>query len=308
MPIYHRERFFAWIDTETTGLAHDDVPIEVAMIITNEKLEEQVRFVSFINLYTPREFLVPDGELWKWDVQAQPAAEVHRIDPEELKESINQPHLVALRMTGVLECFTRQHKGKLNRPIMVSDNPVFDWRMLKKIFTRQHVSTWPFHYSTWSAIMLHAALSVPYPKSEDKEHRALSGIEGLLDRTRKVLGILEETFVKISGKGVLEVYSAKEIIVDDPEFGFGELSKKDRSKHLKRFDENVPQKARTAGKLISERLTEDEFPLAYGEVQSPPAAELREEMRAARKGRRQSFEKRTGNNSAVRETPLLEDQ
>jgi hypothetical protein len=181
MKIYDKARLFCWMDVETTGLGPDDVPIEVAMVVTDENLEEVARHESLIKPCAPKRFIQADtGE---WLQRSLEAFSVHGITPEEVLAAPPDRLVITklLEVVGPVDPSTR--------PIIVSDNPVFEHRMLRTLFEQAGMTArWPFHYNSWSPVMLTSALGAGRPK---KEHRAMSDVEGMLDHVKRTLRKLD---------------------------------------------------------------------------------------------------------------------
>lgn len=203
MQIYHKQRTFAWVDVETTGIAPDDVAIEVAVIFTDEKLEVLETYESLVNLHPLQRHLHvgEDG----WTRRARGAFDVHGIPAEEVLAAPS-PREVALDLERLAGSF----KVGRARPILVSDNPLFDVKHLRTIFLQGGLLTrpeyignggrlWPFHYSAWSPIMLLSACGIRPEK--ERAHRALADVHHYLDQTLQALKIVDLCREAATAKG-----------------------------------------------------------------------------------------------------------
>jgi len=181
-------RFFAWTDFETTGLSEQDRPIELAIIMTDEQLNEVDRFQSLIRMNHPDQFMGSlVGQTPVWLPKAQEAAKVHKIKASEILDA------PLARFVGIdLIKFLAQYGGNTGRkkPILVSDNPRFEDQMLNALVVESGVKVkHSLYYNMWSPIMLTTALGLGRPK---KNHRAMGDVEGMLGHVRKAAKILDE--------------------------------------------------------------------------------------------------------------------
>jgi hypothetical protein len=193
MKLYHRPRLFAWLDTETTGLEDDDVPIEVACTLTDEYLNVLGEMHELIRI-SP---LVEDRLVTRaldWADRSRPAYAVHQIPFHRLAdEGKSGPHVVEA-LVRLLEPHFVLRDG-IEKPILVTDNPTFDHKMLRILFWqvgRRRQDQWPFHHNPWSPTMLWAAANLPYI---DKPHRADLDVRLMLEQTRLALEVLDPDFV-----------------------------------------------------------------------------------------------------------------
>jgi hypothetical protein len=184
MRIYHRPRVFCWLDTETTGIGLDDVPVQVGFVLTDEHLNPLGEDEFLVRPATAiRENFIRDRE---WTARTADSFAVHNLSVVEVLEKGLSPSAAASRLIDHLKPHTTDKK-----PILVSDNPVFDERMLRTLFWQagyRSQAQWPFHYSAWSPVMLQTALGLRAPT---KPHNALADVKAMLDRTREALELLE---------------------------------------------------------------------------------------------------------------------
>lgn len=170
-------------DFETTGIADDDIPIEVGLIYCDQELNIRETFQSFINPGCPRQDLVTQERLR--------AFKVHGIMPEDIMNA-PAPEWVADRVREMCKRATMKNSRK---PVLTSDNIRFEWLHMKKLikfFDGQpsYNIVDSFHYCGWDSTLLLDATGVGDPKPA---HRALADA-GLLhaalvkamDRTRNL--------------------------------------------------------------------------------------------------------------------------
>ncbi len=162
------------MDFETNGLNVLDgtsIPIEIGVIVTDNMLNFQESYTALI---------MPDSSdrtKVSWTGAEIIAYEVHKISVAEwINKSISyqscKEHLVALanKYTEV------DHTGKQIKPIIISDNAIFETACVCQIFGNEDYRNF-FHYSSWdSNILLEHVVGDPIPV-----HRALKDC-GLLYR------------------------------------------------------------------------------------------------------------------------------
>ena len=162
------------MDFETNGLNvfdGKDIPIEIGVIVADNMLNFQESYTALI---------MPDSSYRTrvvWTGDEVYAYNIHKIEVEEwINKSISyqscKEHLVALanKYTKV------DHNGKKVKPIIISDNAVFETACIRQVFGNDDYRD-VFHYSTWdSNVLLEHVVGDPIPA-----HRALKDC-GLLYR------------------------------------------------------------------------------------------------------------------------------
>lgn len=148
-----------FVDFETTGCDFfTDYPIEVGLIFCNEKLStlDTLNTMIYFEEDERRPLDLRKGERLE-------AAKVHKISQEEYERYAKTPKAVCQeieRRVVALEC---EHP-----PVLVSDNPVFDYYFMQKLF---HIAKrkFPFYYHALGLDSMWALCPVQRGKSP---HRA----------------------------------------------------------------------------------------------------------------------------------------
>ena len=206
---YQKLVFF---DFETTGLDMNsdpqigDFPIELALLVTDHKLNIIGKsFVSLINW----DIITDSYNNKNWG--NLPATKVHNIKLDDIlelgirhnvnnrhdKHDILIPHLIETYLNNL-------PLNEDDQLILVSDNPYFDFTLLKKMYNvkTENPCQFPFHYNCYSPLMLFKAINMENNNKHKKVHRALDDVYDLykscviaFDR----LGIFEEEKVDKDG-------------------------------------------------------------------------------------------------------------
>lgn len=168
------------MDFETTGLnifaGGYDFPIEIGVIVTDSKLNIQETYTSLI---------MPDLKYKTKDVwvgSEVDAYNVHKITIKEWVDNSISYGLCKHQLANLAKKYTTISPNRLKpiKPIIISDNAVFDTACLQQIFnnnlsdddyTTNCVEDYRdyFHYSTWDTnVLLEHIVGDPVPV-----HRAL---------------------------------------------------------------------------------------------------------------------------------------
>jgi len=124
-------------DTETTGLDYEnDLPIEVGLVFCNRNWEIIDTYQAFVAW---PEITGQDG----WTKKQWQASIVHQIPFSEYRK--------LAKPTSVIVKEIMERTGQPPRkPVLISDNAVFDFTFLSKIFRREGKNLFDiFHYAVW---------------------------------------------------------------------------------------------------------------------------------------------------------------
>lgn len=192
---YQKLVFF---DFETTGtdVSCDSnigcFPIELAMMVTDCELNIIGR---------------PISSLINWDIFKTeyfqkhwdniPATKVHGIKLDEItdsgvlhnslcthpKDNIIIPHIIEMYLEEL-----KIGNEKNDELILVSDNPYFDFTLMKKLYNvkTKDMIQFPFHYNCYSPMMLFKSLDMNH--KETKTHRALGDMNHKETKAHRALG------------------------------------------------------------------------------------------------------------------------
>ena len=198
---YQKLVFF---DFETTGLdvsSDPDVgclPIELSLLVTDNELNIIGRSLTMLIAW---DALNSYGQE-KWDKLE--ATKVHNIKLDEVISHGVYHHTEAKHdMTEtlaphIIDIYLKELKIKnSDQLILISDNPYFDFTLLKKLYNvkTDNPIMFPFHYNCYSPLMLFKAIEMEKSSKYIKVHRSLDDVYDLykscviaFDR----LGIFEE--------------------------------------------------------------------------------------------------------------------
>lgn len=175
-------------DFETTGLDRESRPIEIGIIICDENFAVLETFERLIDWTPPAEYCILTGspidpKKTTWSEEELRAFVVHKIMPAEIYNFGSTPQAVADRV----KTLARKHTLYGKKPILVSDNIVFEWMHLNNILEGKILES--FHYCGWDTSLFLEATGVGDPRNVP--HRALAdcgrihkAICEAMDRTR----------------------------------------------------------------------------------------------------------------------------
>lgn len=182
----NKEKTYCFIDFETTGLrtnpwncSYDltpsaiDEPIEIALVLTDDKFNEINRLTMYINCSSK---YTNTHEDLQWRQEALVAFTVHNISPSTIQEFGNDYEDAMCKILVFLK------ENNICKPILVSDNIRFDWWFMQMIFEDVKVED-VFHYSGWDIGLLLEMHGVKKPK---KKHRALDDALLLVDLCKQI--------------------------------------------------------------------------------------------------------------------------
>lgn len=129
--------FYVIVDVETTGLDYEkDLPIEVGLVFCSKNWEVIDVYQAFVEW--PE--IVKQTE---WTEEQWQASVVHQIPFSEYKK-------LAKPTNVILEEIQFRIEQRQRKPILVSDNAVFDANFFFKIFRKENKNPFDvFHYSVW---------------------------------------------------------------------------------------------------------------------------------------------------------------
>ena len=159
------------MDFETTGLGifdYTSFPIEIGIVITDNKLNIQETYSSFIR---PNDF---DSDQTNWNEEELKAYNIHKIEYAEWHDKAIGYNACRQHLMDLADKYT-QFTGAIKKikPIILSDNAVFETMCIRRIF-EDNSSPMDyrdlFHYSSWDTnIILTNIIGDPIPA-----HRALA--------------------------------------------------------------------------------------------------------------------------------------
>lgn len=170
-------RVLIFTDFETTGvteeLAH---PLEVAMIFTDAKGVQYDEYQSYIK---------PPDEVDLDSEQYAEALEVNGLDKELIEKNGKPAYKVATQiLIKLITAATKDTESEPKPAILVSDNPVFDLRMLQKLWQQARIPEWGgpvaklLHYHMLDMWSISKVFGVPL---EEKPHKAMDDARILQD-------------------------------------------------------------------------------------------------------------------------------
>jgi len=167
----HRDRFVV-ADYETTGLAEDDVPIEVGLVLCDSKWRKLESYDALIDSEFARSL---PADRWEG------AFAVHGISQKEVRSYGSTPRAVA---EGVV-WLAKEWRPADGRLILLSDNIQFEWINTAWLLHHVHLRVSDcFHYCGWDTSIL--SLYTSFRDPENPPHRALPDALGLVHALRRV--------------------------------------------------------------------------------------------------------------------------
>jgi len=170
---------FVFFDFETTGVnargePKDDKPIQLGMILTDDKLVIQNIYQTYIAWSWMYEYS-------KWPYDFKNAYNIHKIELETLQQHGNTPAFIV----DMIDVFLPKEKSQY-KPTLVSDNAYFDTLMMHKLYNVTDKDFYDvFHYTTWDINMLYTSLGIK--KASEHTHDALADAANMYHRTLRAL-------------------------------------------------------------------------------------------------------------------------
>lgn len=166
-----------FFDFESTGVnvrgnKDDDIPIEVALVICDDKLIIKNIYNSLIKWNWMESYD-------KWPEIYNDAYKIHKIKLNTIKENGKTIDKVCSNINQLLKNYTNNQY----KPTLISDNAYFDTFMMYKLFAEHNV--FPFHYTTWDTNTLVKAAGVR--KAKEHPHNALDDAMNMYHRTLRSL-------------------------------------------------------------------------------------------------------------------------
>lgn len=175
-----KKKYFI-VDFETNGvddrMEHGVLPIEIGLVVTDISFKD-VEATMDRMIYFPDLIEEINGEM-QWKEQYQKAAEFHKITAEEYHSYNDQTPEKAVNELGEIIRNTDGHKYQ---PVLVSDNPYFEHKLMKKLF-RLSDKAFPFHYNTYGVGMLYELFNI---KKHHKPHRAYQDAKSLFHTLKEL--------------------------------------------------------------------------------------------------------------------------
>jgi hypothetical protein len=169
-----------FFDFETTGInargePKDDKPIQLGMILTNDKLIIQKSYQTYIKWDWMDYY-----DVWSGDYIN--AYKIHGIPLHYLKYEGRSPS----EIISDISFFLPSQNNSQYKPTLVSDNAYFDTLMMHKLFNVSNDDFYDyFHYTTWDINMLYTSLGIK--KASEHTHDALSDAANMYHRTLRAL-------------------------------------------------------------------------------------------------------------------------
>jgi len=173
--------FYLFTDFETNGLniTNGDVPIEIGMLLTDDKYNIIDLDSFYISSF--------DQNKTMWNAEELGAYKVHKIPFEIVQEQGINAFQAVKHITNLLE----NCKDQEARIIIVSDNGQFEYNTMKTLYQlAKQEDKFPFHYAAWDINIL--INSVGISKGESS-HIAL---QDMFRTYKAVIRALEHTEYK----------------------------------------------------------------------------------------------------------------
>ena len=182
-------RNLIFLDFETTGVVPETAyPLEVAAIAA----AKSGLIISKCNLY-----IKPPNDIDITDAKYAKAMKVNGITPDVLaSEGKNVSRVVADLATLIIDASLNAESDKVNKPIVVSDNPLFDIKMLEYLWKVSKADEWlaPLEKLLYHhAIDMWTASKLLGKQLYQKPHTALGDVE-LLYEYYLTMGLSEKLF------------------------------------------------------------------------------------------------------------------
>lgn len=184
-------------DFETTGTNVDyDVPISFAAIITDTRLNEIMRIsvpyiqIANANLHVQTSINSLKNNIdFEWSDTARIGYNFHKIEVEELcktgltyKQTVDR---IQQTLSNVLHIYPAK------RIVVYSDNIVFEYLLLKKIYAATN-TPWPFHYSGRDINILTEGLGI---EESDLSHNCMEDVKMQISLMRQAMTKLGDLYV-----------------------------------------------------------------------------------------------------------------
>lgn len=154
------ENIYVFTDFETTGLDPEryDVPIEIGMIFTDSNY-------NIIDVYKSVIDSLPEHK-GHWDEYEIAAFKVHNIPVSYIKNEGAQPARV---VNDILKILSKREA----RYIIVSDNAVFEYGFMKKLFNMARKDEFPFYHIAFD---LNILMNITDIQKRKLKHRAFEDV------------------------------------------------------------------------------------------------------------------------------------
>ena len=171
-----------FVDFETTGLGPDDKPIEIGAILCDHNLAVISKFHCLIKW--PSFF-----QMEEWPERMQGAFKIHKIPVAAVLNGGMYPSEAREGLRG----FIKDYRSPGDKIYMVSDNVVFETRMMLTLFgicgDPFNAESDPFHYRAYDTSLMFQLMDVvKVYNTNTKNHRAMDDAEQLLANFRDAVG------------------------------------------------------------------------------------------------------------------------
>ena len=167
----NKDNVFFITDFESTGVDTDlDYPIEIGIIVCDARFNIMNTYESLIKWPLLYDEVISAKK--EWPEEYQVAYTYHKIPAKEwVGNSVNFEQVVR-----EIKLLINKHQKGDRKPVIVSDNAVFETNFMKKMFDADK-QDWPFHYCSHDTSLLLETTPIGDPRGVT--HRALDDAAGL---------------------------------------------------------------------------------------------------------------------------------